>query len=409
MNSPNVLFSRAGLTETLRSRRAAALDRVETWDGDELLRIPATEIAETVAGDYALQCPQLLRDQTEQVEVGESVQMGQGMFTGTAIVHKQTRLVIAVPFSGDALVFELTPPQFQTSMPYGTVVEDEVHLVWEGIGGQGEDVKLHFDNQIDTIEKWLSWSRPAIEAFTTELTPAIVGRVMQRRIKLQADRDLGVSIGYPLRRRPEAATTDSPEGAIPAPAAEAEGPGREPELDERTYEEILRVLRHQAVSLERAPSTTAKLDEEEIRNLLLAGLNAQPTIAGRATGETFNGRGKTDILVRVQNTNIFIGECKFWHGPAKWTETLDQLLGYLTWRDKNAALLLFMRDGTPSHIVPEAVKAIEAHPNHKKTLQSVDPAERADFIVHGNGDPNREIRLTQLPFHLPRAHPQAEQ
>jgi hypothetical protein len=32
---------------------------------------------------------------------------------------------------------------------------------------------------------------------------------------------------------------------------------------------------------------------------------------GAATGETFNGTGKTDILVRHGLDNAFIGQCKF--------------------------------------------------------------------------------------------------
>ena len=39
------------------------------------------------------------------------------------------------------------------------------------------------------------------------------------------------------------------------------------------------------------------------------------TIEGQATGETFNAAGKTDILLRIDGKNVFIGECKFWKGP----------------------------------------------------------------------------------------------
>jgi hypothetical protein len=35
---------------------------------------------------------------------------------------------------------------------------------------------------------------------------------------------------------------------------------------------------------------------------------------GQATGETFNHVGKTDILIRHENKNVFVAECKFWGG-----------------------------------------------------------------------------------------------
>ena len=60
---------------------------------------------------------------------------------------------------------------------------------------------------------------------------------------------------------------------------------------------------------------------------------------GQAAGETFNYQGKTDILIRSGDRNIFIAERKFWNGPAKPTKTIDQLLGYLSWRDSKAAIL----------------------------------------------------------------------
>src|SRR5262249_10958172 len=93
----------------------------------------------------------------------------------------------------------------------------------------------------------------------------------------------------------------------------------------------LKVMGDMALMMERSPRTFAKLEEEEIRDHFLLQLNGH--YEGSATGETFNAAGKTDILVREGNRNLFIGECKIWHGSNKFAEAIDQLLGYLTWRD----------------------------------------------------------------------------
>jgi len=113
-------------------------------------------------------------------------------------------------------------------------------------------------------------------------------------------------------------------------------------------------------ALERNPSTVAKLNEEQIRDVLLIGLNTQ--FEGNVGGEVFNGAGKTDILVRVDDRNIFIGECKIWKGPKTVTDALNQLLSYLVWRDTKAALLIFIRSGHIASITATAVTAIRAHP-----------------------------------------------
>jgi hypothetical protein len=51
------------------------------------------------------------------------------------------------------------------------------------------------------------------------------------------------------------------------------------------------------------------------------------------TAEAFNIEGKTDILVRHEGSNLFIGECKVWSGAKGFGETVDQLFRYTGWRD----------------------------------------------------------------------------
>jgi hypothetical protein len=60
------------------------------------------------------------------------------------------------------------------------------------------------------------------------------------------------------------------------------------------------------------------MKEEDLRQHFLVQLNGQ--YEGRATGETFNFEGKTDILIRAERKNIFIAECKFWDGPDSLTK-----------------------------------------------------------------------------------------
>lgn len=65
---------------------------------------------------------------------------------------------------------------------------------------------------------------------------------------------------------------------------------------------------------------TAHLDEEKIRDLLLMSLNAQ--FEGAAAGEVFNAAGRTDVLIRAEDRNVLIAECKIWRGPKPIREAL---------------------------------------------------------------------------------------
>jgi DNA-binding NtrC family response regulator len=70
------------------------------------------------------------------------------------------------------------------------------------------------------------------------------------------------------------------------------------------YEHILQIIQSMGKVMERSPRAFVEMGEEDLRQHFLVQLNGQ--YAGRATGETFNYTGKTDILVRVKDKNIFI-------------------------------------------------------------------------------------------------------
>jgi hypothetical protein len=213
---------------------------------------------------------------------------------------------------------------------------------------------------------------------------------------------LEASLGFSVRQRPDAA-----QYAVPVKPRKIETVRRptanstfqpEPVLPEAQYEQALNVLRNARNALERSPSMTASLDEEKIRDLLLMSLNAQ--FEGAAAGEVFNAAGKTDILIRVEDRNVFIAECKIWRGPKTIRDALSQLLTYLTWRDTKTALLVFIRSGQPTTIIEKAAKEIEQHPNFKRTATTREDGERYDFVLHADGDSNREIQLAFMPFAL---------
>lgn len=91
-------------------------------------------------------------------------------------------------------------------------------------------------------------------------------------------------------------------------------------------------------SMEKTARTYISFDEEQLRDQLLATLN---THYDNATGETFRKVGKTDILIEFENKAAYIGECKIWHGDKAFSEAINQLMSYATWRDSKVSLVVF--------------------------------------------------------------------
>lgn len=169
--------------------------------------------------------------------------------------------------------------------------------------------------------------------------------------------------------------------------------------DTEAYTESLRLLRGARNAMERSALLTRDMPEERLRDVLLVALNAY--FEGRSTGETLNGEGKTDVLIRVGDRNVSISECKIYRGPQSVTDALGQLLGYTDNGGRRTSLLIFYREQDPDARIAATVDALRSHPQCK----SFDPS-RADedrqwsFVVQGSGDPGSapHAEVAFIPF-----------
>ena len=172
----------------------------------------------------------------------------------------------------------------------------------------------------------------------------------------------------------------------------------DPSLPWAQYEHILRVCASMAEVMERGPGAFAGMHEEDLRNQFLVQLNGH--YHGGASGETFNYEGKTDILLRHSGRVIFIAECKFWSGPKGLAKTIDQLLGYTSWRDTKVAILLFNRNVVFSEVVNQVPAVIRSHASYEREADH--PSEtRYRAVLRHPRDPARMVHLTILAFDVP--------
>ncbi len=165
------------------------------------------------------------------------------------------------------------------------------------------------------------------------------------------------------------------------------------------YQRTLGILRCMSLCIEHTPSTFAALSEQEIRDFFLVYLNGQ--FKGGSTSETFNRSGKTDLLVRFGGRNIFIAECKFWHGPAGFGKAIDQLLGYLTWRDCKCALLIFNRNKGTTAVAKKIHETMTARKEYNRTVAR-DVQGDSQYVFVKAEDSSGEILITTQLFNVPR-------
>lgn len=391
------------LASELRDRQQRVHNQLMGWPPDDLLSWSDEDIVAVLKSVALVECPVLERSAAYMLDSKEEIRRVK-VFGDDIVDSVVTVFTLVVPFTGDEQVFQLKASTHTLSLPEFTAGSGRLRLTYVTDGVRHpteEEIRKDFHTQLDEFERHLEFARNDIRPFQFQIEQQLPGWVAQRREKLLKDRHLNASIGFPVRRRNDADTFAVPirRAAMPVLSSPSTGRGSqfepEPAIADGDYEVVLKVLLNMRNALERSPSTAAKMNEEDFRNLLLVGLNAQ--FEGDAAGEVFNGDGKTDILIRAGDRNVFIGECKIYKGPKAITAALDQLLRYLTWRDTKAALLLFIRDGDVTTIIDKVVAMVEEHPNFKRA-GAIRTENRVDVVVHANGDPAREIRLALLPF-----------
>jgi hypothetical protein len=150
--------------------------------------------------------------------------------------------------------------------------------------------------------------------------------------------------------------------------------------------------------LERSPHAFKGMNEEHLRDQFLVPLNSH--YEGQASGETFNFNGKTDIIIQAEGKAIFIAECKIWRGQKAFSEAIDQLLGYATWRDTKLSLIIFNRNKDLSNVIEKIPETVKVHSNFKRELQYADETGFRYVFAHRD-DANRELILTILVFEVP--------
>ena len=315
-------------------------------------------------------------------------------------------MTFLVPFSGDAGFFDIRPQGFSWSSggSKAEVVGTELHFTYAGPNLDGTPVKAQFQDELQLIKQNLGGLRTAVDNHNNSLPQKIRGQVRQRKDKLLRDAQMAAAIGFPIKRRDGVPATyavpiqkRSPK--IDRPPAPSSGPFQpEPVLAMEEYENILGIIRNMVRVMERSPKAFETMGEEDLRTHFLVQLNGQ--YEGRATGETFNFQGKTDILIRTEGRNVFIAECKFWRGEKQFLETIDQLLSYLSWRDTKAAALIFNRNTSFSEVLSKIAEAVPKHPCYKRTLGVLDEST-VRYVFHQPNNANRDLILTVLAFDVP--------
>jgi hypothetical protein len=384
---------------------------IDALDNDYILKASETELENYYVSKVLIE-PLLLDSENYYVDNQQSIRkdvshdFNRMSFRGERIVVAGTQLDIAIHFTGDPMLWRIRASTFSLSgYPEISIDGDKItfSVTFADDSADPARLKQQIESNVKSLADAVNYLQRDVENHNRTAPNQIKAALERKKQKAQTATNALAGLGIPFKRKdnPPTFTVPTTRRVTPAkrpPKVPTEKYAPEPVLDMAEYEHILEVIKSMGLVIERSPSSFATLDEEAIRTHFLLQLNGH--YEGSATGETFNAVGKTDILIRVENKNIFIAECKFWRGPKGFSEAIDQLLSYLSWRDSKCALLIFNKNKDSSAVRDRMHVIMASREEHRRTLFNNKGGD-SRYIFVKTDDPGKEIIVTTQLFDIP--------
>lgn len=411
MARDDLLFYKNGeIYDALQQQKVKLQEEINGLGRDYILKVSEEDLCKSLVDKYTVEIPKLHDEKLHALEPQDAEIDVRGRFDYAVIDNdephyvKGTSLTIAIPFEGEEQLFNFRPSAVTSYFPRGRIINNEIHLTYNDVNMKPEDVKKLYENDLRIIRQHLQSISSNVEQHNKSLEPKIRELISQRKDKILKEQNMVASLGIPIRRREDSATTYTiptvrRKPKIELPKVEGGAFKPEPVLDMAEYEHILRIIQDMALVIERNPKAFSKMKEEDLRTHFLVPLNGH--YEGQATGETFNYEGKTDILIRYEGRNIFIAECKFWKGDKYLSDTIDQLLKYTSWRDTKTAIILFNRNREFTSVLAKIPGVMTSHSCFKREL-GMQGETSLRYLFRQPSDTNRELILTVMAFDVPK-------
>lgn len=316
-------------------------------------------------------------------------------------------ITVYFPYAGEVSMFALHAGSYPLPVPSFELGEGVLIKTYQLEKRRLEAIDSLVDAEIQRVQQYLQPVRQRVPKYNEQLLAVAREAYDIRANELNENKQAVAKLSgsrLVLRRR-----SDGAEGVIVpvhrkrlevAPSGPAADPVREFVLGLTEYDDILKTISSMVQVMERTPSVFAPMDEEPLRTILLVALNG--IYEGQASAETFNGQGKTDILIRHDDRNVFIAECLMWKGPAYLLKKMDdQLFRYAMWRDSKLALIIFNRGGDFTHTIAAMKSTLKSHPQCVNQQVEWRHESGARYLFRRHDDSSRHFLVTAIAFDVP--------
>ncbi len=407
------LFYEGDLSNITRVLPEQVRKKVDEISKDQFLNTPEDDLISHCIETLQIEPLTIYKDQMEQEHSETKVDVS-GDFRRATRGHgpcyiSGIQITVSLPFTGDPSLWRISPHDLFTSpRPLGRIISRQansgtVYMVFEfPTDEQADQIRKRIEENLRYLDNCLNRQSQEIEKYNSMLPNPVRQAINTRRNRIQQHDKIAQILEIPLKRKPgapEIAPLPLKKKIITQlPPPPKGGFKADPGIIDDVYIDILKILRHEGRTWETTPKTYSIHPEEELRDILLAHLNGH--YEGAATGETFRRSGKTDIRIEDNSRAAFITECKIWEGSKKLNDGIDQLLGYLTWRDcKTAFLVLNKHNANFSDLL---IKIPEVFRNHSRKMKEIEVPESGEwrFVFRSKDDDSMLLHIHVFAFNL---------
>lgn len=346
-------FQDYDISEVVANQWELVHNKIDTMSNEEIMANDLDILSENIYQQFFIEPVTIFEEDLSKrtIEQGKIRKYVEHVFSRYSdLEYVEVDGIIAVfyfPYQGDKMLF-----QCQASMSsfggYPDITVDKVTISFcierslnEMNSLSAKDKLLNdLDHSLKAIKNGLSYVNKDVTVFNNSLKSHALKFLDEKRKKVEAYFSIATMLEVPIEKK-EYAETHIPLKRNIVPVAKHYESSNYYGISDVDYKDILATIKHTGSTYERTPASYKTLHEEDLRNTLLAALNA--TYKGDATGETFRNTGKTDICIERKNRAAFVAECKMWTGQKEVSKAVKQLDSYLTWRDCKTALIYFVR------------------------------------------------------------------
>lgn len=294
----DLLFHQTGdLSDVLRGQTEKMKATIADTSPERMNGGSDEELVAHFVSEYSIEPLTIYTDRAEAEHQETKVDVSHDRFrfvldrSKTAMV-KGDQITVHVPFTGEPDLFKFTPSTRTYNPPRGRVTTDgelsgrvSLTLALPSDTNDESAFNTWIEEQLNGLRQYAEWVDRDVEHFNKELEQHARKAVQARREQLEKQGTLLKRLSIPLKSRADA--PDPTPIPMPKRVVKPLPPSRKVEqeygITDEDYEYILRILRQESRSFESTPAAFAKLNEEELRDIVLAHLNGH--FEGGAAGE----------------------------------------------------------------------------------------------------------------------------